>query len=442
MACFYIVRGRDSNFWELQVKVAENRIHSLVLALTLILVNWRATTPMIVRVKTDGLDPIATLEIAVAFGLGATLVLLLRRAGLLRTYMELWRRHLLLVLFSALAFLSVLWSVSPSVSLYKWTVFALGTLVGSFLGFRFSARGLLEVLFWYGAFVLILSAAIALIIPVAGTMPFLPYNGAWRGIFWHRNHLGILVALLNVVYLYRLEDGVRRRRAAAVVDGFLYASCVLVVWLSRSATGFLVLVAGNSLSALAYVWHRTRARLRRPHYMMALALGVGALYTISVRHDALLAMLGRNTSLTGRIPMWQTVLGEFVSQRPVLGFGLGAFWNSLSNRAAVQQAIGWGTLVEIGDNGWLDVQLGLGGIGLAFFMLLLMALLYRGVDRMRRGHEFVDSLPLVFLLMASLANVAFSLFFEIESGVWLILVAFSFLQATRTESPQGRALVS
>jgi exopolysaccharide production protein ExoQ len=176
--------------------------------------------------------------------------------------------------------------------------------------------------------------------------------------------------------------------------------------------------------------------------MMALALGVGALYSISVHYDALLAMLGRNASLTGRIPMWQAVLGEFVSQRPVLGFGLGAFWNSLSNRVVVQQAVGWGNPVEIGDNGWLDVQLGLGGIGLAFFMLLLMALLTRGADRMRRGHEFVDSLPLVFLLMASLANVAFSLFFEIESGVWLILVAFLFLQASRAESPSVRTLVS
>ncbi len=66
--------------------------------------------------------------------------------------------------------------------------------------------------------------------------------------------------------------------------------------------------------------------------------------------------------------MWQSVLADFASQRPVLGYGMGAFWNSLSNQLAVQQAAGWGWPVAIGDNGWLDVLLNLGGIGVVLFI--------------------------------------------------------------------------
>ncbi len=181
-----------------------------------------------------------------------------------------------------------------------------------------------------------------------------------------------------------------------------------------------MLLSGSSLSAIGYVWQKARSRLRWPHYGLALALGGGALVSVAVNLEALLAMLGKETTLTGRIPMWVSALTDFASLRPVLGYGMGAFWNSLSNRLAVQQAAGWGWPVAIGDNGWLDVLLSLGGVGLGIFMLLLLALLCRGVARLRQGREFADTLPLVFLLSACLANVAFSLFFEIESGVWLI----------------------
>jgi O-antigen ligase len=416
------------------MKASETRIHDFVIALTFVLVNWRAVTPDIVRVRTDVVDPIAALEIALAAGIGATLLLLLRRGGLLRSYAELWRHQTLLVVFAAFALLSLTWSISPAASLYKWTVFALATLVGSYLGFRFSARGILEVLFWYGAIVLILSAAMSVIIPPAGRM-FPPIDNAWRGIFWHKNHLGTLVALLSLVYLYRLADDLHSHRAMMLVDGFFFLFSLLIVWLSHSATGLLVLVFGISLSVLAYAWQRARPRLRWQHYGLALTAAVGALVTLTLNLETLLGMLGKDTTLTGRIPMWESVLTEFASKRPVLGYGMGAFWNSMANRHAVQQAAGWGWPVAIGDNGWLDVQLNLGGVGLSIFMLLLLVLLYRGVARLRRGRDFIDTLPLVFLLSAFLANVAFSLFFEIESGVWLILVAFLFLPSTPHEVP-------
>lgn len=416
------------------MKAAETRIHFFVIALTLVLVNWRAATPDIVRVSTDGVDPVAAIEITLAFGLGAVLLLLLRRGGHLRAYAAMWRRLPVLLLFAAFALLSIAWSISPSATLYKWTMFALATLVGAYLGFRFSAPGLLEVLFWYGAMVLILSAAIALIVPPAGRM-FPPIDNAWRGVFWHKNHLGTLVALLSLVYLVRLADHYHRHRTLMLVDGFFYASAILVVWLSRSATGLVVLLAGNSLAVLGYVWQRNRTRLRWPHYWAALALGGGALVTCALRFKDLLAMLGKDPTLTGRIPMWNLVLADFASQRPVLGYGMGAFWNSLSNRLAVQQAAGWGWPVAIGDNGWLDVLLNLGGVGCVLFLLLLLSMASRALERLRQGSEITDALPLVFLLSASLANLAFSFFFEIESGVWLILVALLFLQPKHDRVP-------
>jgi exopolysaccharide production protein ExoQ len=336
-----------------------------------------------------------------------------------------------LVLFCVIGLLSALWSITPLVSLYKWSVLALATLVGSYLGFRFQDRGFSEVVFWYAAVVVMLSALTALAVPLAGRMLFPPYDGAWRGIFWHKNHLGTLAALLSVLLLYRIAEDGRQRRRMVLVDGLVYASCVALVLLSRSATGLLVMVAGAMMAALAGIWQRVRGMLHRKHYVLGFALAAVALILIATQAPRFLALLGKDATLTGRIPMWQLVLRDFVSQRLLLGHGLGAFWNLEANRLAVQRAAGWGSPVAIGDNGWLDVLLGLGVLGLAVFVVLLARMLWRSIKRAQLGRSFLETQPLVFLLTALLANVAFSLFFETESAVWLILVALQFLPAPR-----------
>ncbi len=83
------------------------------------------------------------------------------------------------------------------------------------------------MLFWYGAIVLILSATLSLFVPPAGRM-FPPTDNAWRGIFWHKNHLGTVVALLNLVYLFTAWSiAFQRNRALMLLDGFFYLSTIL-----------------------------------------------------------------------------------------------------------------------------------------------------------------------------------------------------------------------
>lgn len=416
--------------------VPETSLQRFILVLTLILVNWRAVAPAIVRVADERWGGVAGTELLVILCLAVLIVLLLYRAGALGGFLRSWRNNLVLAVFGVFALLSVLWSVSPLASLYKWGVFALATLVGSYLGFRLRARGVLHALFWYGAFLAVASLLLAVVVPSIGRMYF-GYDGAWRGIFWHRNHLGTLMALCSLVSGYHL-DGTRRlgpRKALPVLMILLLQ--VYLVQMTRSATGLLVLLAGGGLFALAFLWHRTRHKLRRPYYLVALGTAGTALAILGLRIREVLALLGRNAALSGRIPLWQHVLAEYVSERPILGYGLGAFWDSLTHRVATAQAIGSRLRIEIGDNGWLDVLLGVGGVGLALFLLVQVVMLQRSIQRIIRGRSSADSLPLTFLLAALFANLAFSLFLETESGVWLMLVALHFLPAPSDEIPHG-----
>lgn len=415
----------------------ERILHAFIVGLTLLLVSWRASTPAIVRIGVDGLDPLAGLEMTMALGLAAAVLLFVLRAGLGQAFAQAWLRQPPLVILCLLGLLSAAWSISPWVSLLKGVLLGLATLVGAYLGFRFRARGVAAGAAIVTAVVVGLSALTAVLLPFLGRMFSPPYAGAWRGVFWHKNHLGTVLALLGVFAFFRLVDGLRHRRRVVVADGLLVAAVVALVVLSRSATGLIVFAAAVALTATAIVWQRVRDAVRREHLLAGVVVAIAAVALATTQFSRILGLLGKDATLTGRIPMWLVVLRDHASQRPILGYGIGAFWNLEAHTLSVQQAVGWGYPVAIGDNGWLDVLLGLGLLGLVVFVVVLVGMLWRGFQAARVGRDLFDALPLVFTVAALLANAAFSLFFETESGIWLLLVAMSFAALERPSPGAG-----
>jgi hypothetical protein len=124
-------------------------------------------------------------------------------------------------LFIGLAFLSLAWSVSPAASLYRALELLFSTLLGAYIGLRYNMRSLFNILFWFGAVIIIFCYAYSLFLPGFGTMLNYPYNGAWRGIFWHRNHLGSIAALLNSVFLLRMILEIKDKNTA-FLNGVFY----------------------------------------------------------------------------------------------------------------------------------------------------------------------------------------------------------------------------
>lgn len=399
-------------------------LHALAVGATFYLVSTRACTPAISRVVTNPMDGEALGELAAVGVLGASVIFLLALDRRLGEFLRCWRHHSAMLALVVLSLASIGWSVSPGASLYKAAMFALATLVGSYIGFRSELRGVLEQVFVIFVVVLVASALVAVLAPGAGRMLFYPYNGSWRGLFWHRNHMGIFAALASLVFLFRLVDS-RKPLGKVVFSGASLVSGIVMVWLARSATGIIVLAAGGAMTLMAWGWYRVRSRLQQQHRWGLLALVAVALAGLPLSLGKLLGLLGRDTSLTGRIPMWRHVFQEYVQTRPVLGFGMGAFWNTDTHRYQIQRAVGWLYPVEIGDNGWLDVLLNLGFLGLSLFVAILGVMFWRNLVWAFKGQRLLDCFPLVFLTAACLANVSFSLFFEIECGVWLVLVALA-----------------
>jgi O-antigen ligase len=92
-------------------------------------------------------------------------------------------------------------------------------------------------------------------------------------------------------------------------------------------------------------------------------------------------------TFTGRLPLWE-VIWDQIQQHYWLGYGFGAFWdvNGLDNSFGLARSVGWLGVVGQAHNGYLDLflQIGLVGLGLALFSLLWC---------IRLGHRLLQQTP-------------------------------------------------
>ena len=117
-------------------------------------------------------------------------------------------------------------------------------------------------------------------------------------------------------------------------------------------------------------------------------------------------MLGKEDStltLTGRIPVWKECF-SFIQARPFFGYGYNAFWTAKHVRQISDKA-DWGIAgVPWALNGYIDLALGVGLVGLAAYMLLLILALKEAiVSYSRTGNSLYLSIfaMLIFYVVVS-----------------------------------------
>jgi exopolysaccharide production protein ExoQ len=254
-------------------------------------------------------------------GMAFVLALTVVSAGLRWRAMLFVLRHggpLNLLLGFALA--SVLWSDVPEVTLRRWVSLTQAALFGYCLLAAFPMARILRLLAASIGLAMLASAAVALALPAAGTMQEPSLAGAWNGVFMHKSHLGSVAALgvLCFGWLWWNEPGRRTWNMLGVL------LCIAMAVLAQSRSAQLVIM------------------------------------------DA----LGKDASLTGRLPGWATLL-ELALQRPLGGHGYSAFF--IADSAGVQDATrhaGW--VMWNAHNTYLEILLQLGVPGLALVCWILL----------------------------------------------------------------------
>ena len=302
-----------------------------------------------------------------------------------------------LIVLLILACASTAWADSSDIVIRRALGLVGTSLFGVYLGTRFSFDEQLRLLRWAlrvaatGTIaLLILSPSRALSAPGGG--------GAYRGIFPHKNILGAAMALAFIVEWY-----VRNKRPASKVLR-LFSLCVYAALLVISNSLSSILTVAVSLTVVWIV----RILCRRHQIPIAAIAAFGMVLVMAVTITGVgsgdvLGLMGRSSDLTGRTELWSAVT-EAIQEKPLLGYGFSGFWKDASpGSQIVIGQVHWTPTYS--HNGYLEITLSLGLVGLALCVFLLCVGFRRAWKLSQVSDFHLDSWPLAMITFVVFHNL-------------------------------------
>ncbi len=368
----------------------------LVVAATFILYHQ---TPNAWSLTVDDIDADYSNSAAVIVQLGLIALALSRIVGSVDVIVDLIRSELSVFAFTVLTFLSVFWSADPSESFRRSVMFIAVTGLAVYLVVRFALAEIVDLLAWMFVVSAVINVTWIVLYPEYGV------DGANRftGVFPQKNGLGyvgalavstLVIAALNARWLRPVFGGAALVHAALILG-------------SESKT---MLVAGFLPVILMVVYQKFRSRrtLAGAVFLSLAGSGLFSLAFATANLDVLARWLDKDVSLTGRIPLWES-LAAVALERPFVGHGwAAAFGGYFSPVHEVWIQSGW----EPGDahNALLQIWLELGLVGVVLFGWLFGRSLVGAIRIVAIVSGPIGLWPLVMLTIATLVSVT-------ESGV-------------------------
>ncbi|MFM2431049.1 MAG: hypothetical protein RLZZ511_2262 [Cyanobacteriota bacterium] len=241
--------------------------------------------------------------------------------------------------------------------------------------------------------------------------------GSWRGPLTQKNLLARLMDLSVLCNLLLVWAGARGRSLYLVMLGLSAG----LLWLSGSKTGLIVMLVLCLLLPL-YRALRLKDSLLIPVLIATiLVTGTASILVVS-NWEALLQGLGRDPSLSGRTELWQQSW-EFAMTRPWLGHGFRAFWQPAGEATRIWQALGYKP--PHAHNGYINLALDMGVLGLGLFGLNLAWFYIRSIQHVRRYSGVLALLPVMYATFIFMYNHTESTVIEHNSIFWAEFVAIS-----------------
>ncbi|MBA5804948.1 O-antigen ligase family protein [Rhizobium changzhiense] len=364
---------------------------------------------------------------------GFTLLMLARNFPQFITALK---RNWLVPLMVAMPFMSVFWSVGPSTTFRRAIGLLFTVLLAYVLAIRFTPRQLLLIAFATFGACIVLSLLIFLVSPGLARMPT---DSAVRGIFIHKNSLGWYAGMMILVSTAVIMDGNRGLRRTALILLMAGGACL---FLSGSMTATIATVSAYCLIGFYSVLQRLRGISRIVFILFFVQMFVGILLLLREFLVPFLEALGKDATLTGRVPLWELVDGQ-IADHLLLGFGYQAFWTEANPEAWIIWAkIQW--MAPHAHNGFRDTLLSFGISGMTLFALMLLQALRQGAALQcgdpRCGWLWLNVFTVVILVM----NLTETIFLIQNDAIFILfttaIIMFSLYKPVVVSTAPGRQL--
>lgn len=331
---------------------------------------------------------------------------------------EIFAKNAWVWLYFLYGLISISWADYPFVSLKRW-VKGLGTVIMVLIILTETKpyRSLENALRKMAILLLPLSVLFIKYIPRLGRAYHMG-RPMYTGVSGHKNGLGMLcmIAAIYFCWMFLFRPVARSTLKDKARIGLYACMVIMIFWLTRkanSATSLSCMIVGLGIISLA----RLPSFLKNPQKIMTVVMSFILVFVplqvfFGIK-DKIFMLLGREPTLTSRVPMWNDLISMVTN--PVLGFGYDSFW-----LGARQEHIymNWG-IIGNAHNGYLEMYLNLGLIGVFF----IAAWYVSGLARIR--HYLQRDYAMAVLRFALFAAVAIHGYTEASfygvSLMWVLL---------------------
>jgi O-antigen ligase len=345
------------------------------------------------------------------------------------------RRNKWLVMLLAYMLVSTFWSAFTLIAARRWVREAITLVMALLLMSEANPRQAVASVLRRSAYVLIpFSLVLIKYYPALGRA-YGRWSGdeMWTGVTGQKNQLGRLCMITAFFLLWELyrrwrehsRVGVDRYQTRADVAVLLMALYLLKG--SDSHTSMVTLAVG----VVSYLSLRLLCRLKLavPQagllavVIFLIVFGTATSFVGGANVGSFTASLGRDSTLTGRTEVWADVLPAR-EQQPVLGYGLGSFWTDARRKSYD---------IPTAHNGYLDILLELGEVGLAVYAVLLLSFARRLHRALPHDYEW-SSLAICFLLMGLVYNISESALNSFTEHMTAVMTLASLVVPCQTRS--------
>jgi exopolysaccharide production protein ExoQ len=367
----------------------------------------------------DSLDRYADgnpVDRAVYAGLLMLGIIVLFRRG--REVRRLLRANAPLLFFFLYCAASIFWSDYPEIAFKRW-IKAIGDVVTLAVVFTDPNRSAaVERLLTRTGFLLIpLSVLLIKYYPELGKQyKVVSGTAVYSGAATNKNMLGITCLIFGLASVWRFLSAFRHKESAhrmhtLIAHGTLLVMLLWLFWMANSMTSFSCFLLGTGL-IVASSFPAFVRKLSFVHFLVAAVISVSLGGLFLGPGKVALDTMGRDSTLTGRTAIWDLVLS--LTQNPICGTGFESFW--LGPRLEKIWSVYWWHPNEA-HNGYLEVYLNLGWIGLVLLAILIMSGYGNVVGKLRRDPE-IGRLMLAYFVVGVVYNFA-EAGFRMLDPVWI-----------------------
>lgn len=284
------------------------------------------------------------------------------------------RKRWQLFILVFLAIISLFWSHNIYITFSHLYLLICATLYGFLLSRRYRFATVLRLLAIAMA-IIILSSYVSIVAGFEWAV-MEDLSGAWRGIMPHKNILGSISALAFITFII-----VAHRSPSSQRLGWWFLASIAAILMigSRSATALLAFVT------VTVTWMAIKGLALLPRQSRTYGIALGSSFFVPCGAALVLywpeiaALLGRDVGLTGRLPLWISLLRIGLTE-PLLGHGYGVWLDSASmtsiDKVMIIKKYPWASHAH---NGLLEIWLDLGFVGLICVLLPILTLLVRSM---------------------------------------------------------------